>query len=156
MSRLYLFNPFNIHTTSVEQLSEEYVKILETIKDDDGIPFIIADNIEKYANLYVIIGEMIARYKREVDDAKQSIKQQETLQIYKQRDSWIASHDGKPPAMSYFEARAYDQVKVEYQELNATQEKYKRFLNAWESTDAKIQALKKKYEAKKYELNLSG
>jgi len=156
MEKSYLFNPFTIMNEGTDKLKLEYVRILDSIIDDEDNPFVIASNIERYANMYVIIGEMIARYKRVVDDLKQSIKAQEVTQVYKQRNTWISTNDGKPPAMSYFEAMAYDQVKDQYKELNGAAENLTRFKNAWESTETKINALKKKYEAKKYELKIDG
>jgi hypothetical protein len=136
-------------------LSEEFAKIHDTITDDDGNPFIIAQNIEKYANLYVIIGEMIARYQTEVDTQKLKVDTTRALQVYKEREIWLKEHDDKAPAMKYFEAKADVFVETEYKELITMRESLRRFKNSWESTDQKINALKKKYEAKKYELKFT-
>jgi hypothetical protein len=152
MSKGYLFNPFTIATEDTDVLQAEYKRLVSTLDHDADVPFEIAKNIEVYANMNIIVGEMIARYKNEVDNMKSEIKAQESLQVYKQRDVWIKSHEGKPPAMSYFEALAYDFVKGDYIKLNASQEKLTRFKYAYDSHDNKINAMKKRYDAAVHEV----
>jgi hypothetical protein len=98
---------------------------------------------------------MIARYQFEVDTLKHDIESKTALQVYKEREMWTKEHDGKAPAMSYFQAKAFEYVKEDSTKLNNEKLNLRRFKNAWESTDQKINALKKMYDAKKYELNFA-
>ncbi len=152
MEKGYLFNPFTIATEDTKALSAEYKRLTSTVDPNADVPFEIAKNIEIHANMNIIVGEMIARYKNEVDNMKSSIKADETKHLYFERDHWISTHTGKPPAMSYFEAKAYDYVKEDVIKLNKSQENLTRFKYAYDSHDNKIQALKKKYDAATHEV----
>jgi hypothetical protein len=153
--KLYLFNPFNIVNATTEMLQGEYVSIYSKVNEDTDNPFVIAQNVERYSNLYLIIGEMIARYQYEVDTLKSKIESDTALQTYKEREIWVKEHDGKAPAMSYFQAKAFEFVRENSAKLNDEKLNLRRFKNAWESTDQKINALKKMYDAKKYELGFN-
>jgi hypothetical protein len=153
MQDKFLFNPFNVINVSDEQLKDEYVKIANTLRDID-VPFEIALNIERYANLRWIVGEMVARYKHIVADDKTEYKAKLSLQIYKDRDIWIKTNTGKAPAMSYFEAKAYEFVREDRIKLNQTIKKLDTFTNSWNTLEDKGNALKKMYDAKKYEIGI--
>jgi predicted metal-dependent peptidase len=155
VEKTYLFNPFTLSQESTETLSSEYKRILEQINDEADIPSEIARNIERYANLNIIVGEMIARYKYEVDNLKSELKTKMSESIYFERDDWVNTHSGKAPAMSYFEAKAQRKNQELEREYNLQVQKLTRFKYAYDSGDNKIQALKKKYDAVKHEMGFN-
>ena len=135
--KMYLFNPFTIQNA------------LE-IETDTG--FNISKNIELYANMNYLIGEMIARLQKEYDTLKTEISIAENKQIYMQRKQWQEANVEKAPAMSYFEAMAKEYVEEESKKLADLGARLFRFKKAYESIESKQNALKKKLEVIRYEL----
>ena len=149
--KLYLFNPFNIKEWSNEQVKEQLTMLIDKYETEAFTPYQYALNIENLANQMYLIGEMIARLHEAFYINKAELENEESLQVYKQRDSWEKTHEGKAPAMSYFQALASDFVKEKRLELAKLESDLKRFKIAYDSIEAKMNAVKKKMEAVKYE-----
>lgn len=149
--RLFRFNPFDIEHWTVEQVVAQYKEFEQAMPDDDGTTYTLATSIELYANMGYLIGEMIARYYYDTANLEAEIKAGMALQVYKNRDIWVQSHADKPPAMSYFEAEAYAFYKDKLQQLAKMESNLKRFKFAYDSLEAKQNALKKKLESIKYD-----
>lgn len=94
---------------------------------------------------------MIARLYEDVNVMKADVSNEENLQVYKQRDVYEKTHEGKPPAMSYFQALASDFVKDKRVLLAKKESDLKRFKIAYESIESKMNAVKKKMEAVRFE-----
>ena len=150
--KLYMFNPFTIQNASSEKISETYINLQKALIENPETGFDISKNIELYANMNYLIGEMIARIQEEYDLLKTDISIAENKQIYMQRKHWQETIDLKPPAMSYFEALAKEHVKEDCKKLAELGARLFRFKRAYESTIEKMNALKKKLEVIKYEL----
>ena len=75
----------------------------------------------------------------------------ESKQIYIQRKQWQETNADKPPAMSYFEAMASDYVKEDRVKYAKKKSDLERFKRAYDSIENKMNAVKKKMEAVKYE-----
>ncbi len=150
--KLYLFNPFVISQATNQQIADTYTKLQEQIIEDADTGFNIAKNIEIYANMNFLLGEMIARLQEQYDVLKTETSIAENKQVYMQRKQWQETNTDKAPAMSYFEAMAKEFVKKELVELAQLGARLFRFKKAYESIDSKQNALKKKLEAIKYEL----
>lgn len=148
--RLYLFNPFNIKNWKNEQIKEQLDLLINSYVDAET-PFQYACNVENLANQLYLIGEMVSRLYEEVNILKAYVKNEENKNIYKQRDAWSDTHSGKIPAMSYFEALASDFVKEDRETLAKKESDLKRFKIAYESIESKMNAVKKKIEACKFE-----
>lgn len=148
----YMFNPFRISQANDEAIINTYGNIQNTLYIDTETGFEIASNIEKYANMNYLLGEMIARYKERYNILKNEISINEAKQIYISRKQWLETQTEKPPAMSYFEAMAKEYVKKELIELGNMDSNIDRFKNAYNSITEKQNALKKKLEIMKYEL----
>lgn len=149
--KLYLFNPFNIKNWENMQIKEQLDLLIDKYDTEASTPYQYALNIENLANQLYLIGEMIARLYEDVNIAKADTINEENLQIYKQRDTYERTHDGKPPAMSYFQALASDFVKDKRISLAKKESDLKRFKIAYESIEAKMNAVKKKLEAVRME-----
>lgn len=150
--KLYLFNPFTIQNAESEKIAETYSNLQNALAIETDTGFNISKNIELYANMNYLIGEMIARLQKEYDTLKTEISIAENKQIYMQRKQWQETNVEKAPAMSYFEAMAKEYVKEEIKKLADLGARLFRFKKAYESIESKQNALKKKLEVIRYEL----
>ena len=150
--KLYMFNPFTIQNADSRQISGTYSNLQREIIENADTGFQISKNIEIYANMNYLIGEMIARIQQEYDTLKNNISIVENKQIYMQRKQWQETNKEKAPAMSYFEAMAKEYVKEDCEKLAELGARLFRFKKAYESIDSKQNALKKKIEAIRYEI----
>ena len=150
--KLYMFNPFTIQRADSQKIADTYIKLQDELKNDADTGFEISKNIEIYANMNYLIGEMIARLQQEYDTLKTEISITENKQIYMQRKQWQETQSEKPPAMSYFEAMAKEFVKEDSKKLAELGSRLFRFKKAYESIDSKQNALKKRIEAIRYEI----
>ena len=150
--KLYMFNPFTIQNADSQKIADTYSNLQKELKSDPESGFDIAKNIEIYANMNYLIGEMIARIQEEYDTKKTEISIMENKQIYIQRKQWQETQKEKAPAMSYFEAMAKEFVKEDTKKLAELGSRLFRFKKAYESIDSKQNALKKKIEAIRYEI----
>lgn len=150
--KLYMFNPFTIQNADSQQIADTYSRLQNELGDNVDTCFLISKNIEIYANMNYLIGEMIARIQQEYDTLKTDISIKENKQVYTQRKQWQETNTEKPPAMSYFEAIAKEYVKEDSKKLAELGARLFRFKKAYESIDSKQNALKKKIDALKYEI----
>ena len=150
--KLYLFNPFTIQNADSQKIADTYTNLQKEIIENADTGYQKTKNIEIYANMNYLIGEMIARLQQEYDTLKTDISIQENKQIYMQRKQWQETQKEKPPAMSYFEAMAKEFVKEDSKRLAELGSRLFRFKKAYESIDSKQNALKKKIEAIRYEI----
>lgn len=150
--KLYMFNPFTIQNADSQKIADTYTNLQKEIVENADTGFQISKNIEIYANMNYLIGEMIARLQQEYDALKTDISIQENKQVYMQRKQWQETQKEKPPAMSYFEAMAKEYVKEDSKKLAELGARLFRFKKAYESIDSKQNALKKKIEAIRYEI----
>lgn len=150
--KLYLFNPFTIQNADSQRIADTYTNLQKEIVENADTGFQISKNIEIYANMNYLIGEMIARLQQEYDALKTDISIQENKQVYMQRKQWQETQKEKPPAMSYFEAMAKEYVKEDSKKLAELGARLFRFKKAFDSIESKQNALKKKIEAIRYEI----
>ena len=150
--KLYMFNPFTIQNADSKQIADTYENLQNELTENAETGFEISKNIEIYANMNYLIGEMIARIQQEYDLLKTEISITENKQMYMHRKQWQETQEGKPPAMSYFEAMANEFVKDDKKKLAELGARLFRFKKAYESIDSKQNALKKKIEAIRYEI----
>ena len=149
--RLYLFNPFRIKEWENIQIKEQLDVLISSYEVDACAPSQYAGNIENLANQLYLIGEMIARLYEDVNVMKADVSNEENLQVYKQRDVYEKTHEGKPPAMIYFQALASDFVKDKRVALAKKESDLKPVKIAYESIESKMNAVKKKMEAVRFE-----
>ena len=149
--KLYLFNPFNIKNVDDIELKKMYSEVFKQLNDDPNTMFEYADNVEVYSNLEYIIGEVIARLTKETIELKTKIKIDTAINTTKERQEWKNHSQDKPPAMSYFEAVATQISQDDIKQLAFKECSLARFKNAYKSIEEKINAIKRKMEAVKYE-----
>lgn len=148
--RLYLFNPFNLKNWENQQIKDQIDLLIAKYDEDADTMGGMALNIENLANQNVLLGEMIARLTEEYVVMKANLEANENIAIVTRRTDW--NGEGKPPAMKYFEALAAAQYEKERKELAKKESDLKRFKIAYDSIGEKINAIKKRMEAIKFEI----
>ena len=148
--RLFMFNPFNIKNWTSEQVKEQFDILIDSLSGEDT-PFGLAYDIELYANLGYLCGEMIARFHEEFGSFKVEVESNINNATYRERKSWAELNTEKPPAMSYFESKAQTQYIGELKKLMKMESDLKRFKYAYDSIESKQNALKKKLESIKFD-----
>lgn len=148
--RLYLFNPFNLKNWENQQIKDQIDLLIAKYDEDADTMGGMALNIENLANQNVLLGEMIARLTEEYVVMKANLEANENIAIVTRRTDW--NGEGKPPAMKYFEALAAAQYEKERKELAKKESDLKRFKIAYDSIGEKINAIKKRMEAVKFEI----
>lgn len=152
VKKLYLFNPFTIETSTEQEIADTYTELMNRLFEEQDTPGQIAHNIEIYSNLMFLCGEMTARITEQYDLVKTDKDIKEDQAIYTYRNRWVEENEEKPPAIAYFESMAKQTVIKQYEELAYLGAKLTRFKKAYESLEQKMNALKKKLEAIKYEI----
>lgn len=148
--KLFRFNPFNIKEWEDKEVVEQY-GILENALCFMDNPSGLANDIELYANMGYLIGEMIARYTELYSIKKVEVETTIDNLVYRERTQWTRENSEKPPAMSYFQSKAQSMHLEELKELARLEANLKRFKYAYESVDSKQNALKKKMESIKFD-----
>ena len=149
--KLYLFNPFETKKATNNELRDIYNEVFKGLIKEPNTMYEYSHNIEVYSNLNYIIGEIIARLTRDVIELKTDIQINSAIQCVEERKNWNIEKDGKQPAMSYFEALGIRFCKEKIQLQAKKEEDLRRFKNAYASMEEKINSLKKKQDAIKYE-----
>lgn len=147
----YLFNPFLIKTKSEKELQQMYQNVFKELIDEPNTMYEFAKNIEVYANLTYIVGEVIARLTRDIIELKTNIEIEKAEKTVEERNAWDVELNGKQPAMAYFEALGTRFCKELIKTLANKEMSLRRFKNAYNSLEAKMNAIKKQMESIKYE-----
>ena len=148
---LYLFNPFEIKKKTEIELKNIYEQVYGQLLEEPNVMYEYAHNIEVYSNLNYIIGEIIARLQKDVIELETKIKIDTAIKQTDERIQWNSDINGKPPAIAYFEALATRFCQNDINKLADKKCSYMRFKNAYKSTEEKINALKKKMDAVRFE-----
>ena len=149
--KTYLFNPFNCKNVSEKEIQNMYNTIFDDLLEDPNSLFEYAHNIEVYANMNYLLGEVIARLTRDIINIKTEIEIVKAKKTVEERNNWNTERDGRMPAMAYFEALGTRFCQDGINRLADKECSLKRFKNAYTSTENKINALKKKLESIKFE-----
>ena len=148
--REYLFNPFLLMTSTDEELSEVIDNLAKQYRNSD-LGYDIVFNINLESDLLMIYGEFIARLQEEASLLEIEADNTRDKLVYTLRQEWVEKFSDKPPAMSYFEAQAEDEVKTIRIKQLQKEAMLTRFKRAYSSLETKQNALKKKLDTLKYE-----
>lgn len=148
--KLYLFNIFALKYWTNQQIKDQLDILIDKYDEDADTMSGLALNIENLANQNVLIGEMIARLTEDYVVMKANLEANENIAIVTCRSNWDG--EGKAPAMKYFEALASAKYENERKELAKKESDLKRFKIAYDAIGEKINAIKKRMEAIKYEI----
>ena len=148
---MYLFNPFETKKATNNELRDIYNTVFADLKKEPNTMYEYAHNIEVYSNLNYIVGECIARLTKDLIELKTEIEISKAIKTVEERNRYIEENDNKTPAMSYFEALATRFCEDKIKLLAQKESDLKRFKNAYTSVEEKLNALKKRLDAIKYE-----
>jgi len=148
--KLYLFNVFALKYWTNQQIKEQLDILIDKYDEDADTMSGLALNIENLANQNVLIGEMISRLTEEYICMKARLEANVNIAIVTCRSSWDG--EGKAPAMKFFEAQASALYENDRKELAEKESDMKRFRIAYDSIGEKINAIKKRMEAIKFEV----
>lgn len=151
MNKNYLFNPFNIKKATNNEIRDIYNEVFNGLLEEPSTMYEYAHNIEVYSNLNYIVGECIARLTKDLIELKTSIEINKAIKTVEERNAWDEEKDGKKPAIAYFEALATRFCQKDIQLLAQKESDLKRFKNAYVSVEEKLNALKKRLDAVRYE-----
>lgn len=151
--KTYLFNPWNLSKVTDEAISEQISELATRWRDGAETPYDIAFNIEVASNLLYLYGEMISRLSHRYNSKKLDNDKGEGIETYKLRSKWSKETTEKAPALSYFEALAVEKYQLSREDEFKEYEWLTRFKYAFSSVESKMNALKKKLEAFKYEVS---
>lgn len=148
--KVFRFNPFTIMEWTEAEVIAQYTWLEESLTYGDE-PSALADDIDTFANMNYLIGEMTARYYKIVADFEAELKVNTANAVYRERNNWMKINTDKTPAMAYFEAKAQSMYLDEYKQLSDYESRLKRFKIAYDSIDSKQNALKKKMDAIRFD-----
>lgn len=148
---VYLFNPWQIQSWKDEDICIQVNELIKQYNPNDDTMYGIAKNIEVIANINYLYGEMISRLTSSVAQLKLENNSREAKLVYQLRNDWTKVNKEKPPAISYFEAQAFDSVKTDREKELDKLALLNRFKYAYDSMSEKMNALKKKMESIKFE-----
>ncbi len=149
--KYYLFNPFNIKNAEPKELQNMYQTVFDDLLEECNSMYEYSHNIEVYSNLNYIIGEIIARLTKDIIELKTKIQIDTAINTTEERKNWNKEEDGKPPALAYFEALATRMSKEDINRLADKECSLKRFKNSYTATEEKINSLKKRMDAIRFE-----
>lgn len=150
--KLYLFNPFELKKVKDNnEIAKLYGEVFKTLIEEPNTMYEYAHNIEVYSNLNYILGEVIARLTKDLIELKTKIEIDKAIHTVDERKQWNIEKDGKQPAMSYFEALGTRFCEEDIKLLAQKESDLKRFKNAYQSTEEKLNALKKRLDAIRFE-----
>lgn len=151
MNKNYLYNPFIIKKADPNEIRDLYNKVFDELLEEPNTMYEYAHNIEVYSNLNYIVGEIIARLTKDLIEIKTKIEINKAIRCVDERKQWNTERDGKQPAMSYFEALATRFCEEDIKTLAQKESDLRRYKNAYTSTEEKLNALKKRLDAIKFE-----
>ena len=152
IEKTYLYNPFDVKKWSDEMIEEQVRKLVPRYKPDADTMYEMASNVETLANIMYLFGEMIARITKEYGLLKIDCDAREKKAITTERRKWTEENpNDKPPAMSFFEAKAMEYVRDDKEKVFSKYADLTRFKEASDKYEAIMNAIKKKMDAVKYE-----
>lgn len=150
--KVYLYSPFQAKRWTEEEIELEVADLFKKYNPDADTMYLLSENIETIANINYLYGEMVSRLENELAMVKLEADSDESKAVYLYRREWVAENPKeKPPAMSYFEAKAEASVKEKREKQYKLKAMLSRFKYAYDSMEQKMNAIKKKQDAIKYE-----
>lgn len=152
IEKVYLYNPFDVKDWSDVMIEKQVRELLPRYKGNDDTMYGMSKNVETLANITYLFGEMIARLTKEHGLLKIDCDAKENKAITIERKKWVAENPNeKCPAMTYFEAKASENVRDDREKQLDKYADLVRFKQAYESYEHIMNAIKKKMESVKYE-----
>lgn len=149
---VFLYSPYEMKRATPEEIEQEVNRLKGKYIQDAVSMWDISTNIEILANINSLYGAMISRLKQAYIFKKNEVDRKIKINMVSLRQNWNRENPKeKAPAISYFEAQAElleeEGIKA-YIQLNTDLDLFKL---AYDSMAERINALKRKQDAIKYE-----
>lgn len=140
------YTPFNINAVTDKTLVEQIGYLIDACDENVDTPYELSENVVKLTDVLYIYGELYARAQKDYALTKFQNSSEETLLAHK-----LKTESNEKMPVGYFNALAQQQLldkkKDEFDlQLNMSRLKY-----AYDATQEKINAIKKKIDASKYD-----
>lgn len=149
--KVYLFNPYQIKMWTDEMIEKQVTRLFEMLDLEADTMSGISRNIEIYSNIMSLYGEVIARLTENYNEVRIDNDTNEAIYTYEERKKWSMSTDEKAPSIKYFEGLAKQRVRASRKQENRYGSDLIRFKKSYDSLENKINALKKRQEAIRFE-----
>lgn len=149
---VFLFSPYEMKRATPQEIEQEVNDLKAKYKREAVSMWEISNNIEILSNINCLYGVMISKLSQDYINKKNEIDRKIKINMVALRKNWsIENPKEKAPAISYFEANAElleeEGIKT-YVQIKADLDLFKM---AYESNGERINALKRKQDAIKYE-----
>lgn len=141
-----IYNPFNIQGLKDEALVEHIKDLVDEYDDNADTTVALSDNVMLLSDVLYIYGELLARVQKQYSLAKYENGITETKIAYQ-----LKSETAEKYPMAYFNAMAQEQNLDARREEFELQKKQTELKYAYDATEEKINAIKKKIDSIKYE-----
>ena len=148
---VYLYSPFDVKRWTDEEIEKEVGMLIKKYNPNANSMFEYATDIEIISNIMYLYGEMVSRLENEYAVKKLECDFKEAREVRDLRRRWSDTTSEKAPAMSYFEAEAKVKVEDDRKKVLDLQSQSRRFKYAYSSFEDKMNALKKKMDAIRFE-----
>lgn len=147
-----LFLPYEVKRWTDEEIEKSVRLLADRYNNNADTMFLYSENIELIANICYLYGEVIARTTNEIALMKLQIDSRYQKCIVSERKRYMLENpNDKAPNIDYFKALASDLIEDDMKKYLNKKELLDRFKYAYENMETKMNAIKKKQEAVKYE-----
>jgi len=148
MEEFNKFNPFNLQNETDDNIIDKITSIMDEIDEEADTMVVLSDNVILLTDVIYLYGELIARLQKKSALLKMQNNNEESLLAHKLKKEW---KDGKAPALSYFSTQASIMMAEKREEEIEITSQLTRIKYAYDATEEKINAVKKKIESIRYE-----
>ena len=142
-----MYSPFNINSIEDEQLVKQIERLLANCNEEADTPMELSENVIKMTDVLYIYGELLTRAQREYSLAKYQNNSNEVQLAYK-----LKGETTEKFPITYFNSLAQIQMLDERKKEMDLQLNVNRLKYAYDATQEKINAIKKKIDSSKYDL----
>lgn len=139
------YNPFDIKNISEDKIVKHIKDLINSLSEDDNISA-LSENVVKLSDVLYLYGELLVRAQKEYSLIKYQNNTKEVALAYKKK-----SETKEKYPMTYFSNLSQIEMENDYKQEIDAQMNVNRLKYAYEATQERINAIKKKIDSKKYE-----
>lgn len=148
MEEFNKFNPFNLKNETDDNIIDRITSLMDEIDEEADTMVVLSDNVILLTDVIYLYGELIARLQKKAALLKMQNNNEESMLAFKLKSEW---KNGKAPAIAYFNTQAAIQMTEKRNEEIEVGSQLTRIKYAYDATEEKINAVKKKIESIRYE-----
>lgn len=141
-----MYSPFNVKNLDDEYLVKQIEKLIDDCDESVETPMELSENVIRMTDVLYLYGELLTRVQKEYSMQKYLNGTSETQLAYK-----LKSECKEKYPIGYFNAMAQIQMKEDKEKEINLQMNVSRLKYAYDATQEKINAIKKKIDSSKYD-----